>query len=353
MDKILIIITTFFSSLLITPFVKKMAININSVDNPNERRVNKNPMPTLGGLAIFLSFMLGYILFGNNSKEMIPILLGGIIIVLTGVFDGIKPLKAREKFIGQLIGALILVLYGNMVITHIDGLGVSINFGIFAEFITIIFVLGMINAMNFIDGLDGLATGLSSIFFITTAVIAILIGKSNNIEFIFTLIMIGSSLGFLVHNFYPAKIYLGDSGSMFLGYIISAIAIMGFKNVTLTSFVVPLTIMAIPILDVFFAILRRVRSNKSISVADKKHIHHQVMNITKDHRKTVLVLYFINILFALSSIFYITKRSQIAIIFYILLFVITIVFVCSTTVLSDQLLINRKYFEKIKKVLKK
>ncbi len=321
---IIIIFSTFMFSLFVTPFIKRIAFHINSVDKPNKRRINKVPMPTLGGLVIFLSFILGYMLFSNKMTDMIPIILGGIVILLTGIIDDLNPIKPRYKFLGQVIAALILTLYGGLLIKEVDAFGIYINFGIFSNLITIIFIVGMINALNFIDGLDGLAAGLSEIFFITITIIALIQQKYTGLDIYLTLIMVGTTAGFLIHNFYPAKIYLGDSGAMFLGYIISVIAILGFKAVTLTSFVVPIFILAIPIFDTLFAILRRIKEKKSISTADKKHLHHRLLEFGISHRNTVIIIYIMDSLFAIASIIYALVDMKIGMILYFIILVLII-----------------------------
>ncbi len=339
---IMIVTTTFLISLVITPFIKKMAFHIGSVDKPNKRRVNKVPMPTMGGLAIFISFVFGYMLFADQMYEMIPILLGGVVLIITGILDGINPLPVKTKLMCQITAALIVTIYGNMVITKIDGFGLLINFGIFSVPLTIIFILAMINSINLIDGLDGLASGVSAIFFLTISIIAIILNKLGGFDILLSLIMLGATTGFLVHNFYPAKIYLGDTGSMFLGYIIAIIAILGFKNVTLTSFIVPILILGVPIFDTICAILRRIINKQSISIADKKHLHHQLLNMSYSHRTTVLIIYYINTLFALTSIVYIIKNRVLGIFMYIILFIIVIGFIFKTNIIINQEKTNKQ-----------
>lgn len=342
---ITIVLTTFAVSLLITPTIKKIAINVGSVDVPNERRVNKVPMPTLGGLSIFISFMVGYMLFCDKRIEMIPILLGGIMLILTVIFDGIKPLPPRVQFLGQLSAAVILTVYGNLIIDKIDAFGITINFGFWAYPLTIIFVLGMINSVKLIDGLDGLASGICSIFFLTISIIALILNNAEGLDILLALIMLGATTGFLVHNFYPAKIYLGETGSMFLGYIVSVIAILGFKNVTLTSFIVPILIMGVPIFDTACAILRRVVNKQPISKADKKHLHHQLLDMKFSHKKTVLIIYYIDALFAFTSIVYVLKNRTLGIFMYIILFIIVMWFIIKTNIIVNK--DNKKNKKKI------
>ena len=176
----LVVIVTFLASAILVPLAKKCAIHTNALDIPNERKVHKKPMPRMGGLAIFGAFLLGYILFARSTYQMISILIGGFIIVFTGMIDDIKPIRARTKFILQLVAACVVVFYGNIVVDHIDALGFNIVFPVPVSYIlTILFVVAITNAINLIDGLDGLASGLSSIYFLTITVIAFII---NNVR---------------------------------------------------------------------------------------------------------------------------------------------------------------------------
>jgi UDP-GlcNAc:undecaprenyl-phosphate GlcNAc-1-phosphate transferase len=195
----------------------------------------------------------------------------------------------------------------------------------------------MINVVNFIDGLDGLAGGIASIFFLTIGIIAFIMNRLGGLDIALSFVMLGSTLGFLLHNFYPAKIYMGQAGSMFLGFIISIIALLGFKNVTLTSFIVPVLIMAVPILDTAFAILRRLINKQPISQADKQHLHHQLLKMNFSHRTTVLIIYYIDALFAFASIVYVIKDAKLGILLYIILLTIVLWFVITTNIV-----INRK-----------
>lgn len=333
---LLIIAVTFASSVLITPLIRKLAFHINCVDKPNKRRVNKVPMPTLGGLAIFISFIIGYMVFGDKSIEMIPVLIGGTIIIILGIADGINPIRARYKLLGQIAAALVVVIYGQMLITDINAFGYSINFGIFSYPLTVLFIVGMINAINLIDGLDGLASGISSIYFLTIGIIAMILNKIGGLDIKLSFIMLGATLGFLVHNFYPAKIYLGDTGSMFLGFIISVIALFGFKNVTLTSLIVPILIMGIPIFDTICAIIRRTINKKPIGEADKQHLHHQFLNMNYSHRTTVIIIYLMDLLFALASIIFVLKNRNLGIFIYVVIFVIVVWIITNTSILMNK-----------------
>lgn len=331
---IIITMTTFLTVAIITPFIKKIAIHVDAIDKPNERKVHTKPIPRLGGLGMYLSFLLGYMLYAEPNSIMNSILIGSFIIVITGVIDDIKPLKSSTKFAGQLLAALVLVFYGNILLNDINAFGFYIDFGIFSYPLTLFFILGCINCMNFIDGLDGLAAGISSIYFITIGIIAVMRG-SFGLDFVLTFIMLGSTLGFLIYNFNPASIFMGDSGSMFLGFIIAVIALLGFKNVTMTSLIIPLTILAIPILDIIFAIVRRTLKGNKINVPDKYHIHHQLLNRNLSQKSVVLIIYTINIMFAIASIIYVLKDALLGYIIYGILLFIIIVFVLKTDVVFD------------------
>lgn len=345
MVKILIMVFSIFLFVaFMVPFVKKIAEHVGAMDIPNERKVHTKPMPRLGGLAIYFGFLLGYMLFGEHSLIMNAILIGSFIIVLTGVIDDIKPLTAATKFIGQLAAALIVVCYGNLLLKDVSAFGIYINFNWLSYPITVFFVLGCINCMNLIDGLDGLAGGISAIYFLTIGIIAA-IGGSTGLDFVLSFVMFGATLGFLVHNFYPASIFMGDSGSMFLGFIISVVALLGFKNVTMTSLIIPLLVLAIPILDTLFAIIRRALKGQNIAKPDKFHIHHQLLNRNFSQRATVLIIYVVDLLFAFASIVYVLKDAMLGYIIYGILLVIVVAFVAKTNVVVDHEDIKKKLSE--------
>jgi UDP-GlcNAc:undecaprenyl-phosphate/decaprenyl-phosphate GlcNAc-1-phosphate transferase len=336
--EIMMIIVPFLFSVLFIPIVKKIAEFIGAMDIPNERKVHKEPIARLGGLGIYGGFLFGYMLFGHQSIQMNAILIGSIIIVITGIIDDIRPVPAKYKLLGQLAGAAVIPFYGKIILQDVSAFGIYLDFGIFAPVITMIFIVGIINCINLIDGLDGLAGGIASIYFLTIGIIALLLNHTVGLDLSLALIMLGCTLGFLFHNFYPAKIFMGDSGSMFLGYIISVIALLGFKNVTLTSLVVPCLILAIPILDTLFAIIRRIVNHKPISAPDKNHFHHQLLKLNLGQGITVLIIYIIDILFAIASIIYAIGNTLLGtniygIVLYIILFILTLIFVIKTDII--------------------
>ena len=331
---LIIILVTFFASAMLVPFVKKIAHHAGALDIPNERKVHKEPMPRMGGLAIFGAFLLGYMIFARTSLQMLSVLIGGFIIVLIGIFDDIKPISAKVKFLLQIVAASVVVFYGQIVLNSFDMFGMyfvlpePVNY-----IVTIVFIVGLTNAINLNDGLDGLAAGVSSIYFATIAFIACILNKNQGLDIMLSVIMLGSTLGFLLHNFNPAKIFMGDTGSLFLGFTISVIALLGFKAATVTSLIIPLLIIAIPNYDTGLAILRRILKGESVGTPDKEHFHHQLLKMKFGVKSTVLIIYGINLLFASVSIFYALGDSKIAMAIYIALMILLLFLVLKTDIL--------------------
>ena len=331
-----IIMVTFLASALLVPFVKKIAHHAGALDIPNERKVHKEPMPRMGGLAIFAAFLIGYMIFARTSIQMLSVLIGGFIIVLTGIFDDIKPISAKVKLLLQIVAACVVVFYGQIVLNYFDLFGIPFNLPVPINYIvTIVFIVGLTNAINLIDGLDGLAAGVSSIYFATIAFIACALNKNQGLDIMLSVILLGSTLGFLLHNFNPAKIFMGDTGSLFLGFTISVIALLGFKAATVTSLIIPILILAIPIFDTALAIFRRLLKGESIGTPDKEHFHHQLLKMKFGVKSTVLIIYGINILFASVSIFYSFGGvgAKIAMGIYIVLMLLLLFLVMKTDIL--------------------
>jgi UDP-GlcNAc:undecaprenyl-phosphate GlcNAc-1-phosphate transferase len=292
---------SFLVAILLTPIVIKLAFKIGATDRPNHRKVHTNVMPRLGGLAIFASFIIGILIIHPNSSYHLPIVLGSIVILLTGMIDDIKEISPKVKLLGQIIAALIVVVMGDITVSFINlpfGLG-TINFGIFSIPITMLWIVGVTNAINLIDGLDGLAAGVSTIALFSIAGMAMVMG--NAYVMVIALILAAGSLGFLVFNFHPAKIFMGDSGALFLGYMISVLSLLGFKNVTFISLIIPIIILGVPISDTFFAIVRRLVNKQPLSAPDKSHLHHCLMRSGFSHRQTVLLIYALAAVFGLAA----------------------------------------------------
>ncbi len=350
----LMVITTFVFTALIMPLTIKVAQHIGAIDIPKDsRRVHNKPIPKLGGLGIFIGFLFGYMLFGIQSIQMNSILIGSFIIIIYGIIDDIKTLNAKYELVGQFLAASTIVFYGQILLTEISIFGNIIEFGIFAYPITLFFILGCTNVIRLIDGLDGLSSGISSIFFLTIGIIAFFQGRVETIEITIAFIMLGATAGFLVHNFYPAKLFAGEAGSAFMGFIIAIISLLGYKGTFLTSLLVPILVLAVPILDTIFAIIRRKLKGKPIFEADKEHLHHQFLKMTHSQRRTVLVIYAINILFSIASILYVLKDPYFGIALYIILFIIVIWLILHTSIISDKVENKVKKFEEGHKKNKK
>lgn len=333
---LMMVFITFLFVALFMPIIKKIAIHIGAIDIPNKRKVHKVPIPRLGGLGIYVGFLLGYMLFGWESVQMNAILIGSFIIVITGIIDDIKPIPAKYKLIGQIVAAAVIPLYSGIVLKDVSAFGLYINFGWFSTIATIIFIVAIMNCINFIDGLDGLAGGISAIYFLMIGIVAVVLNHSNGLDVILTCIMLGATLGFLVHNFHPASIFMGDSGSLFLGYIIAVISLLGYKNVTFTSLIVPIFLLAIPIMDTLFAIIRRLLKHESIAMPDKCHLHHQLLKLNFSIRKSVLIIYLVDILFAIASIIYAIGDKGQGMIIYSILFIVVVVLIWKTDIISDK-----------------
>lgn len=338
--KIVIIVAAFTA--LLFPMIKWISYHVGALDYPNERKVHKKPMPVMGGLMIYLGFLFGYMLFAPQSTQMLAILIASFIVVITGILDVINPLRAREKLVGQIVAALIIVFYGKILLNDISFFGYYFDFGWLAYPITLVFIVAVMNCINLIDGLDGLADGISMIFFITIGVLAFIMHNLGSLEITIAFIMIGACLGFLIFNFNPAKIFMGEIGSMFLGFMIAVVCLLGFKAVTLTSLVVPMLILAIPILDTLFAILRRIIHHKPIYEADKQHLHHQLLNKKFSQKTTVLIIYAVSILFSSASIFYVLKDRKIGAIIYVILVLLITWVVLTTNIVTDNAKLNLK-----------
>lgn len=304
----------------LTPLVKKFAFLVNAVDRPNHRKVHTRIMPRLGGLAIFLSFAGTYFIIspwlsldGYHLNLVHGLLAGGSIIVLIGALDDRFELSAKIKLLGQIIAACVVVFgfgiqvsfynipFGDAMMPIQDWMGIPL---------TIFWIVGVTNAINLIDGLDGLAAGVSGIATATILVLALFMSNGGTV-ILLSAILLGSIIGFLFFNFHPAKIFMGDSGSLFLGFSLATLSIMGFKQATLVSFIIPLFIIGVPLSDTFFAIVRRWVNNKPIFAPDKGHLHHCLQQLGFSHRKTVLVIYGIAFFFGTTAVI-LSQISQIA-----------------------------------------
>lgn len=293
-------------SFIMTPLVIRIARRFGAVDIPkDDRRMHKTPMCLWGGIAIFTGFFVSMFLFSNISTvKLVGLFIASLIVLVTGMIDDIKPLGAKIKLLMQIVAALVLVFSGYKINYFTDFFGDSgvIQVSNWAALpITVIWIVGVTNTVNLIDGLDGLAAGISAIAAVTLSYIAILNHRYD--AAMITLILAGSSIGFLPYNFNPAKIFMGDTGALFLGLVLSAVSVEGaLKGATAITVVVPILALGVPIFDTAFAILRRLINKRPIMEADKGHLHHRLMSIGLGQKKTVLSMYLISALLGAGAI---------------------------------------------------
>ncbi|MFC4800144.1 glycosyltransferase family 4 protein [Neobacillus sp. GCM10023253] len=302
----------FCVSIFLTPLVKKLAFKIGATDKPNQRKVHQKIMPRLGGLAIYISFILGILiiqpidnfnllLLNPIGNVHLALILGSLIIIITGAIDDVKEISPKVKLLGQILASLVIIVLGDIKVEFINlpfG-GGRLDFGMFSIPFTMVWIIGITNAINLIDGLDGLAGGVSSIALFSIAGIAYITGNPY-VTFI-ALIAAVSTLGFLVYNFHPAKIFMGDTGALFLGFLISVLSLLGLKSVTVMSLVIPVIILGVPVSDTFFAIIRRLVNKQPLSAPDKSHLHHCLLRAGYSHSQTVLMIYAMSAVFGLAG----------------------------------------------------
>ncbi|MCG8400438.1 MAG: undecaprenyl/decaprenyl-phosphate alpha-N-acetylglucosaminyl 1-phosphate transferase [Firmicutes bacterium] len=294
---------------LLTPRVRWLAVKIGAVDYPDPRKVHDGAMPRLGGLAVYLAFVIAVVAFRDLTPQVLGLLTGATLVMLVGAVDDIRGLSPRVKLAGQIIAALTIIPFGIEVHYITNPLTGGLLFlGILSIPLTVFWVVAVTNAVNLIDGLDGLAGGVASIAALTMAAVAWTqwsrFGVSDMPDMIIlALILVAAVAGFLRYNFFPARIFLGDSGSMFLGFTLSVMAIMSMtKSATAVSVIIPLVILGVPLLDTFFAIIRRCCMQRPIFQPDRQHLHHQLMAMGLNHRQTVLAIYALSAFLGLNAL---------------------------------------------------
>ena len=300
------LVTAGLIALVTTPVVRTLAQKMGAVDVPKDgRRMHDHPIPRMGGLAIFLGFLLTVLVFARLTLQVRGMLLGAVIIVVLGIFDDIYSLPALFKFAVQIAAALIAVGTGNII-------GILSNPNIFSSNpywelgwlawpVTVIWIVAITNAVNLIDGLDGLACGVSTISSLTMLVIALAVTEGD--VAILMAALAGGCLGFLPYNLNPAKIFMGDTGSTFLGYILAVVSIQGmFKLYNIISFVVPFLLLGLPIFDTSFAFIRRISHGQSPMHPDRGHVHHRLIDMGFSQKQAVAVLYVISAILGLSAV---------------------------------------------------
>ena len=339
---IFILLVPLLIAFIATPFAKKVAVILGAIDDPkrDDRRAHTKPTPRLGGLAIYIAATISIIIFEDMTNEIIGLLIGSSLIALAGVIDDIKDLPAKLKLLIQIIAAIILYYSGIRI--EIISAPMFSDYGYFslAWYIsfptTIMWIVGVTNTINLIDGLDGLSAGISAIAGLSMGVVAILDG--NIVAASLSLIIAGAALGFLPYNFNPASIFMGDTGALYLGFVLSAISIEGaVKSTTAVAFITPILILGLPIFDTAFAMIRRFKNGKPIMGADRGHIHHRLIDLGLTQKRTVIFLYTVGIVFGI-----------LAIIVYHMSFVNSVILIITFAIIL--LLLKRRVKEFVKKV---
>lgn len=289
---------------LLTPAVKKLAWKLGAVDMPDKRRVNKKPIARMGGLAIYIGFIVSiFLTVGFGDTEMLGLCLGATFLVIVGVLDDKYSLDPKVKLLGQIIAAAIFVI----------GFGVRVDWlrlpwvgffylpALISVPLTIFWIIGFVNTVNLIDGLDGLAAGIAAIASVTIALLAFQMGQWVCAAAMVA--MTGSAFAFLQYNFNPAKIFMGDTGSMFLGYVIAAVSIMGsMKTAAIAVLIVPLVALSVPIMDTLMAIARRKHAGVPVFSPDKHHLHHQLLAQGLTQKQVVLIMYALTAFFSCTAL---------------------------------------------------
>lgn len=286
----------------LTPLVRVLAIKIKAIDVPTDgRRMHHKPIPRIGGLAIFLAFLITSIGFCRLDRELVTVLIGGSALVLLGILDDVYRLNAFLKLAVQIVAALFAVSQG-VTIDYICFFGKYVAFGNWAIPITVFWIVGLTNAVNFIDGLDGLACGVSAISSISLC-LTMLLSDSSVAHCLITALIAAACLGFLPFNANPARIFMGDTGALFLGYALSVLSVVGvFKSDMVLAFFIPLSIFGLPLADTFFAVVRRLAHGKSPFAPDRGHLHHRLIDMGFGQKQSVRILYAVCAILGISAV---------------------------------------------------
>lgn len=326
---VLALLVALVVSFLMTPVVKTFAYKVGAIDVPKDaRRMHKVPIPRLGGLAIFIGFMVSILLFAEITPELRSILLGAVMIVVLGVVDDIMALPAMLKFVVQIVAALIPATHGVTILAFSNPNIFSNNLywvlGSLSIPFTVLWIVAITNSVNLIDGLDGLANGVSAISATTMLVIALVSDQSAVAVVLAALV--GACVGFMPYNMNPAKMFMGDTGATFLGYILATMSIQGlFKYYAVISFVVPFLILGLPIFDTTFAFIRRIAHGQSPMHPDRSHIHHRLIDMGLNQKQAVATLYVISGILGLSAVVLTTGGEAKAMLLLVALCIVAVV----------------------------
>lgn len=330
------------TTMSLTPVVGRLAGRIGAIDKPEARKVHEEPIPRLGGLGIFAGFLVGLAVFLAFRPEefgipLIAVVVGATVIVVVGILDDVKNLPAKYKFLGQLVAALIVIGFGPRIEFIASPSGGVLNLNpILSAAVTLFWIVSLVNVINFIDGLDGLAAGVASIAAFTLAIYA---GISGHMEGAFIpLALAAAAIGFLRHNFNPASIFMGDSGSMLLGFVLGAVTVSGVtKGIAFVTLLVPLIIVAIPIFDAAFAIIRRLLSGKPITEPDRGHVHHRLLHKGHSQRQTVVRIYLWSVALSAAALALTLAPGSLRNVVIVFLILLSLLFVHSLGLFQDMM----------------
>lgn len=332
-------------SFAMTPVAKSFATKVGAIDVPKDaRRVHDHPIPRMGGLAIFLGFVLSTVLFADVNRQIQGMLLGAVIVVVVGVIDDIIQLRAIVKLVFQIAAALVAVYYGIVIdiVSSLNFFGAVeyLSLGMLSIPITVFWIVAITNSVNIIDGLDGLAVGVSAISSVVMLVVSIVVADINIAIIIGALV--GACLGFMPYNVNPAKIFMGDAGSLLLGYVLATVSIIGlFKFYAIVSFVVPFLVLAFPLFDTAFAFFRRILSGKNPMKPDRGHLHHRLIDMGMSQKQAVAVLYSISTVLGLVAVV-LTTGGVMRVVLIMLTFAVAIAVTAFVTKTTYQALEEQK-----------
>lgn len=325
-------------SFVLSPVAKRVAHKIGAIDVPkDDRRMHKEPIPRLGGLAVFFAFLVTVLVLVPVDTEFRGILLGSVIIVVLGMIDDARPLPAILKFVVQILAALVVVFHGTRidVISNLNVLSAStyLNLGRWSVPITVLWIVAVTNAVNLIDGIDGLSVGVCTIASVSLLVIAAIVSEFN--VMVITAAVAGACIGFLPYNVNPAKMFVGDTGATFLGFVLATLSIQGmFKTYAILSLAIPFLILGLPIFDTAFAIGRRLLKGKNPMSPDRGHVHHRLIDMGFSQKQTVLILYIVSAILGVAAILLASSGAPRALLFVIAAVVIVAVIVVVYRVIS-------------------
>lgn len=313
-------------SLLTTPLAKRLSVRFGAIDMPKARGVHTKPMPRMGGIAIVLGFLITVLVLfpyvgGLEPRQFFGFILGSLIIVALGIADDTHGVSAKKKLAVQLVAAVIVVASGTRISVVLWPVTAALEH--LSLPITILWVIGVTNAVNLIDGLDGLAAGVSSIAALSLMVLCIITGSPAAV--VFTAALAGACLGFLPRNFNPAELFMGDTGSTFLGFVLSVTSIMGvFKGYAILAVVVSILCLGLPVVDTLFAMCRRLAKGQSIMTPDRGHLHHRLIDRGFSQKQAVLILYGISALCGLAAIFLSVRHATTLVVVILTVFILSL-----------------------------